>query len=120
MEHGIEHRLAKVKHPWSNGQGLPRRRPGSDSGGNLCLRRGDAPGIIFLSIQKPSLPWHGICRYRADCSDLGAALGLTRPIASRFFTATAFGMVKGRAAEGSIDHPGPCHGRAPTLAPSVP
>ena len=28
-ENGIEHRLTKVKHPWSNGQSLPRRRPGS-------------------------------------------------------------------------------------------
>lgn len=28
-ENGIEHRLTKVKHPWINGQSLPRRRPGS-------------------------------------------------------------------------------------------
>lgn len=28
-EHGIEHRLTKVKHPWTNGQSLPPRRPGS-------------------------------------------------------------------------------------------
>jgi len=27
-ENGIKHRLTKVKHPWTNGQGLPRRRPG--------------------------------------------------------------------------------------------
>lgn len=27
-ENGIEHRLTKVKHPWTNGQSLPRRRPG--------------------------------------------------------------------------------------------
>ncbi|BBB12143.1 integrase [Sphingopyxis sp. FD7] len=28
-EHGIEHRLTKVKHPWTNGQSLPPRRRGS-------------------------------------------------------------------------------------------
>ncbi len=28
-ENDIEHRLTKVKHPWTNGQSLPRRRPGS-------------------------------------------------------------------------------------------
>ncbi len=25
----IEHRLTKPNHPWTNGQSLPRRRPGS-------------------------------------------------------------------------------------------
>ena len=29
-ENRIEHRLTKVKHPWTNGQSLPRRRPGSN------------------------------------------------------------------------------------------
>lgn len=29
-ENGIEHRLTKVRHPWTNGQSLPRRRPGSN------------------------------------------------------------------------------------------
>jgi hypothetical protein len=28
-ENGIDHRLTKVKHAWTNGQSLPRRRPGS-------------------------------------------------------------------------------------------
>jgi RNA-directed DNA polymerase len=28
-EHEIEHRLTKIKHPWTKGQSLPRRRPGS-------------------------------------------------------------------------------------------
>jgi len=28
-EHGIEHRLTQPNHPWTNGQSLPRRRPGS-------------------------------------------------------------------------------------------
>jgi transposase InsO family protein len=27
-ENGIEHRLTKVKHPWTNGQSLPRQTPG--------------------------------------------------------------------------------------------
>lgn len=26
----IEHRLARPGHPWTNGQSLPRRRPGSN------------------------------------------------------------------------------------------
>ena len=29
-ENGIEHRLTKVEHPWTNGQSPPRRRPGSN------------------------------------------------------------------------------------------
>ena len=28
-EHGIEHRLTRIKHPRTNGQSLPRCRPGS-------------------------------------------------------------------------------------------
>ncbi len=30
-ENGIEHRLTKLRHPWTNRQGLPRRRPGSNA-----------------------------------------------------------------------------------------
>lgn len=29
-ENGIEHRHTKIKHPWTNGQSLSRRRPGSN------------------------------------------------------------------------------------------
>lgn len=29
-ENGIEHRLTTIRHPWTNGQSLPRRKPGSN------------------------------------------------------------------------------------------
>jgi hypothetical protein len=47
QEHGIEHRLTKPKHPWTNGQSLPPRRRGS-SGRTGPLRRPPSGGITTI------------------------------------------------------------------------